>query len=164
MGARLRALLAGLGCSALPAADTSCRPIFVPLQALANRGLLVLYLRKNSDPSKAGHTAVVRPFAQVGGWAGWVRGCQVISGPAAERCLHALQPWLPGLHPPRPFAPARLPPRPQASRDRVLARGPRIAQASTVNSASTDTDLSKKQVQGGWAGTEGRVCPACACN
>lgn len=40
-------------------------PDTVTAQALANRGLLVLFLRRNADPSKPGHTAVVRPHAQV---------------------------------------------------------------------------------------------------
>eukprot|EP00887_Chlorella_sp_A99_P002808 scaffold6.g2808.t1 len=71
-------------------------PTPVEAQALSNAGHLVMFFRRNSDPKKPGHAAVVRPYAQT-------------------------------------------------SLQTLLARGPRVAQASTTNSANADMDLSKKQ-------------------
>lgn len=71
----------------------------IEAQALANRGHLVLFLRRNADATEPGHAALVRPYAQ-------------------------------------------------ADKARVLGYGPRVAQASTINSASTDMNLAGKTVRG----------------
>lgn len=74
----------------------------IEAQALANRGHLVLFLRRNADATAPGHAAVVRPYAQT-------------------------------------------------DKARVLGYGPRVAQASTTNSASTDMNLAGKTVRDeGW--------------
>lgn len=116
-----------------------------------------MFLRKNADPSKPG----------AGGWAGscgtkaggqlmthgWrtAHACMQrrLGAPLASpaRCFAAPFPPLLSTPPPAGHA-AIVRPYAQTNITRLLQRGPRVAQASTVNSPNTDMNLAAKEVGG----------------